>query len=190
MNMRIFSAAAAVLLLLGAPAAEAATFDLSYTLSTGSTISTVLDGDLAGGLFTVSGVESLAVNGTAVPTAYTAFSLDGLVMGGTGEPGAFAVDGSYIDLYLWDLDPDSATASVFAIGYGDAYASLVAPTVIVSADLGGSPVSEAFDTGSYSGHLEGALGAVPEPASWGLMILGFTGAGAVLRRRRHGVFAA
>jgi hypothetical protein len=32
--------------------------------------------------------------------------------------------------------------------------------------------------------------AVPEPASWALMIVGFGGAGAMLRGRRRGVFAA
>ena len=36
----------------------------------------------------------------------------------------------------------------------------------------------------------GAGGAVPEPASWALMIVGFGAAGAMLRRRRAAVFAA
>lgn len=33
--------------------------------------------------------------------------------------------------------------------------------------------------------LEGTIAAVPEPATWAMMILGFGGVGATLRRRRH-----
>jgi hypothetical protein len=36
----------------------------------------------------------------------------------------------------------------------------------------------------------GAVGSVPEPATWGLMILGFGGIGAVLRRRRTSLAVA
>jgi opacity protein-like surface antigen len=38
---------------------------------------------------------------------------------------------------------------------------------------------------SYAGNLNLAPVAVPEPATWGLMIMGFGGMGAVLRRRRQ-----
>lgn len=43
---------------------------------------------------------------------------------------------------------------------------------------------------SYAGTLNLTAVGVPEPATWGLMILGFGGVGALLRRRRQGaVFA-
>jgi hypothetical protein len=41
-----------------------------------------------------------------------------------------------------------------------------------------------YGAGSFLG------GAVPEPASWAMMLVGFGGLGAVLRRRRRAVFAA
>ena len=41
------------------------------------------------------------------------------------------------------------------------------------------------DAASYSGTLNLSPVAVPEPATWGLMIMGFGGMGAVLRRRRQ-----
>jgi len=41
------------------------------------------------------------------------------------------------------------------------------------------------DAASYSGTLNLSPAAVPEPATWGLMIVGFGGMGAVLRRRRQ-----
>lgn len=45
---------------------------------------------------------------------------------------------------------------------------------------------------SYSGVVTFApsMGAVPEPATWGLMIAGFGGAGAMLRRRQRTAVAA
>jgi len=42
-------------------------------------------------------------------------------------------------------------------------------------------------TGSYSGTIN--VQAVPEPATWAMMLLGFAGIGMVLRRRRHPVLA-
>lgn len=40
-------------------------------------------------------------------------------------------------------------------------------------------------SGSYSGNLSFSPNAVPEPTTWALMITGFGGAGAMLRRRRR-----
>ncbi len=39
--------------------------------------------------------------------------------------------------------------------------------------------------GSFSGTLSFAMTAMPEPASWAMMIVGFGGIGAMLRRRRR-----
>ena len=52
------------------------------------------------------------------------------------------------------------------------YQSIDAPTAGV---VGGSGVGQAVSVGS----------AVPEPASWALMIIGFSTAGALLRRERR-----
>lgn len=38
--------------------------------------------------------------------------------------------------------------------------------------------------GSYGGNVTFAAGAIPEPATWGMMILGFGAVGAAVRRRR------
>jgi hypothetical protein len=48
----------------------------------------------------------------------------------------------------------------------------------------GSPTQEVLDPGTVD---PSALGLVPEPAGWALMVLGFGGAGAMLRRRRAGI---
>ncbi len=44
--------------------------------------------------------------------------------------------------------------------------------------------------GVNTGTIGAGLGAVPEPATWGLMIMGFGGIGAMLRRRRQAVAVA
>ena len=38
--------------------------------------------------------------------------------------------------------------------------------------------------GEFSGDLTFAAGAVPEPATWAMMLLGFAGIGSVVRRRK------
>ena len=58
----------------------------------------------------------------------------------------------------------------------------------VNLDFGGAQVTSIdFNSTSYSFEVDnfaGAAGGVPEPATWGLIILGFGAMGAVLRRRR------
>jgi hypothetical protein len=44
-------------------------------------------------------------------------------------------------------------------------------------------------TGSYGGNVAFQAGAVPEPATWALMLLGFGAVGWQIRRRRHPVLA-
>lgn len=53
-------------------------------------------------------------------------------------------------------------------------------------DFGANPVNQIlFKSGGNSFEFDSlAAGGVPEPAAWGLMILGFGGIGATLRRRR------
>jgi len=48
-----------------------------------------------------------------------------------------------------------------------------------------------LDSGSYSGTLnvQSIRGAVPEPATWAMMLLGFAGVGFAMRRRRRPVLA-
>lgn len=66
-----------------------------------------------------------------------------------------------------------------------------------NAEFGFTNANPAFDTTGgqladfSAGNLTGSFaGVVPEPGTWALMILGFGGAGAMLRRRRHAFVAA
>jgi hypothetical protein len=45
------------------------------------------------------------------------------------------------------------------------------------------------NSGNISGNAALGMAAVPEPATWGLMLLGFGGMGMMLRRRRRPTLA-
>jgi hypothetical protein len=50
-----------------------------------------------------------------------------------------------------------------------------APTMVTGLEMGGN---------QYAFEIDNISGGVPEPATWALMILGFGGTGALLRRKR------
>ena len=72
---------------------------------------------------------------------------------------------------------------------------LDAPYFYSTLQSGLNPVSSNIHSADFNGsaytdliRIEGApVAVVPEPATWGLLILGFGGIGALLRRRRHQV---
>jgi hypothetical protein len=142
-----------------------------------------LDGDTY-----YSDVFTLSLNGTAIYSG----TFD---MGG-GSPGADTVFVSA---------PGATTSPTVTYGYfSGGYVDISTPLNLVS---GQNTLTFAYDSpGHDTGHagpegfdnerwnlgdvtVNGAAftpgtGAVPEPAAWALMILGFGGVGAVLRRRR------
>lgn len=84
-----------------------------------------------------------------------------------------AADGSS---FLLTGDPTGANGSDFTLGQ-----------VQVNADGSTTPV---IYPGPNGGPSALTITAVPEPAAWALMLAGFGGLGAVLRRRRSGLLAA
>lgn len=98
----------------------------------------------------------------------------------------------------------AANSSFLAGGFtgsaGDAITRFATATTVAGITLGSSRFDvtgaftapnetqgDTFDDGYFGPNFNGALaetGGVPEPATWGLMIMGFGGIGALLRRRR------
>ena len=100
--------------------------------------------------------------------------------------GASYLGGDSLDFYSLITLSASANAGPPNLGYYpgtlDAY---IDPSIFFSADLDLSNYS--LSVGGVGSPLTagGAAGGVPEPAAWALMLVGFGGIGAAIRRRRH-----
>ncbi len=77
--------------------------------------------------------------------------------------------------------PGGSTGGARTVDVGGNYSN----TWLVSANTGSADRDDGFKLYSIT-----AITAVPEPTSWALMLVGFAGMGAVLRRRRAGFAAA
>ena len=98
------------------------------------------------------------------------------------------------------LDCASPTAVTFNVGYGFQLFNLAGFNNLSSVTIGqqmiGAPGHQRVEEGYLAiddvryvvGDSGGGL--VPEPGTWALMLVGFGGLGAMLRRRRHAIIAA
>jgi hypothetical protein len=117
-----------------------------------------------------------------------------MVANGVPGPGGVAPGFSYDNLFYPGGSPQTATDYPFSGGFLDIYglvfttSSNVAVNFWSNGDLGGLTYGAGFTDGvdvlDYVGGISAS--AVPEPATWGMMILGVGMAGAALRRRRAG----
>ena len=95
-------------------------------------------------------------------------------------------NGSY--LHDFDLTLASSYSGAFLTANGSTATG--ARNALVAGLLGGQAYANIHDAVFPGGEIRGQLTAVPEPASWALMIAGFGLTGAALRRRRvHFVLA-
>jgi hypothetical protein len=167
-----------------------------FTLSSAATV-------LSGSFVTLDG-------GVGGPTVNWAFYG---VNGDTSLPGLLLASGSSSDVHSGDLGGGCCGLAAIRTSFNISSVSLAAssyyfavqyvtPTFqnYLSQGVANSGAAETHDGGSnWSANYQGlggdavalydtALpGGVPEPATWGLMLVGFGGLGAVLRRRRSQV---
>lgn len=121
-----------------------------------------------------------------------------IVANGVPGPGGLAPGFSYDNLFYPGGSPQTATDYPFSGGFLDIYglvfttSSNVAVNFWSNGDLGGLTYGAGFTDGvevlDYAGGITAS--AVPEPATWGMMILGVGVAGGALRRRRAGTATA
>lgn len=129
--------------------------------------------------FTLNGAESLVIN-VANPNSLSLLTINQNVLGG---PTAFA------DKIVWNFGSsiqnirftNAFYGSVLAINSNVSNTNFIQGSVAVKRfDRGGEGMNGEIHLGAYDG---ASLAAVPEPATWGMMIAGFGMIGAVLRRR-------
>jgi hypothetical protein len=136
-------------------------------------------------------------------------STDGLLETNTGAATIFTASGAALDQLTFTLVTGAFTSAEFNLENGDPKAFSVTLTtssgatkVISLTNANGSNVfdiigdpGETFTSASFSSSGGGfvdfkqlrlvlAAGAVPEPGTWALMLLGFGGIGMAMRRRR------
>jgi opacity protein-like surface antigen len=164
------AAASAVALLASASAASATEFNFNWHDTTtgadgGASASGVFDAtDNGSGVFTVTGV-------TGVQTLNSISSnITGLSTYGSADQKLFTTGAEPLDFN--GISYNTETLGAFNIGF-----------------VNGNGLMRGSEVQNPSGTIEGAhditfsatAGAVPEPASWALMIMGFGGVGAMLR---------
>jgi hypothetical protein len=136
----------------------------------------------------------LTINGVTkeYPPAYF-----GEVQVGDGNGGPFPHTTDYMSHWIW-LDPNDSDSQLrlgFASLTGDLFhtTEYTAPfDITISPPLLGSGTFHLLRDGFAYGDLsvqrvwlEAAAPAIPEPATWAMMLLGFAAVGAAVRRQRH-----
>jgi len=148
---------------------------------------------------TGTGVNVFNINGTDTPNWSSLYALK---FAGTGTGAIVNVWGSsltnFVNLNFGSLSADQVIfnfmdADTVTLNGMNVNGSILAPGALVN--IQGGSVAGAVVSGSF--HSEGATiggngftpvtqGAVPEPATWLLMILGFGAMGVMMRRQRRG----
>ena len=161
--------------LRGNPSSGATTVDASITRSGGGSIS------LQGTAYTNSDPGRPAPATTVIYGIDTV--TDSLMTSAAPNGGVYRSVGSLgvglTGANLTGFDISGAT--------GKAYLSIDSAFYAVNLATGATRFIDTIGSGPLVGFT--ATGAVPEPATWGMMILGFGIVGSTLRRRRHSAFA-
>jgi hypothetical protein len=85
----------------------------------------------------------------------------------------------------FDLTMASSYNPAFITAEGGTVAG--AEAALVSALVAGETYINIHTTGDPGGEIRGFLSAVPEPATWAMMLLGFAGLGILFRQSRRKV---
>jgi PEP-CTERM motif len=150
---------------LVAASAQAAVFDFSYTFGDGSVATGVGEGTVQadGNTIDLFTVASFTVDGQSIDPAVA-------VSSGHSSPAIATFDGSFMDLLI----TDSTITFGLNLRSTQNLATIAPPPV-------GPPVHEIYDPAHWSI----TETAVPEPATWAMMGLGFAGIGALAYRARR-----
>jgi hypothetical protein len=179
-----FSMAAALSCALSIPV-SAATFNFSYNYADGTIISGSLGGSALGNYFTVNTLTDFSVNGLdqySFINSIALFSVDAYLGLGSGHNGnstpVVTIDGNYMDfLAIFNSGP-----------YGLIFSAANATTQYVPDDFSSFFIPEMASTDTPfvpSSYHASLAGAVPEPATWAMMLVGMGSIGFAMRRRAN-----
>ncbi len=165
--------------------AQATTATFSYNNGTDPVIGGKLEGTLSGNRFTVTAVDALTLDGTAISWTPVAFgSMDGFMASGydpshtASTTGVVTVDGSFMDFAVTDYSASSAFG--FAVGDATALLGFGMPTWYNSGVVGTFVASDwSFNPTAASPSPTPA----PEPMSVALFGAGLSGLAAARKRR-------
>jgi uncharacterized membrane protein YccF (DUF307 family) len=156
----------------------------------------------------IAGLASL-LTAVATPASAAVFMLGNFSAGFSTSYGNSSVVGGVInDTFNFTTDSGGASGSVISVaqsGKDIALTSVMLDGILFTQTLGGptelwqlalTNITSGAHTitvlgnwdasgGSYGGQLDFSVSAVPEPATWGLMLLGFGVAGMAMRGRRN-----
>jgi hypothetical protein len=184
---KIFGLAAAAALFVGvlAPKAEASVFDITFTssqLTISAQATAVLDAD--GTDYDITGIAGNVRSGA---NSYLIGGLSGVAgtVGNVQSLGSFTFDNVITNVggvLQWDYNGLAVTAGPSAYVYNvftDSFYGINNALLTTDPAVGpNAAFEETLGTGTIS--------AVPEPATWAMMILGFLGLGVVGFRRKAG----
>jgi hypothetical protein len=208
MKMKLLAAAAAGVLALTFGTAASAT--TTFTLSTGnaaisgypppygtvnvnlvdSTHATIdfLSAVAGGYYFTSAQVADVNVNATSWTVSGLTGNGGALTNGGSNNADGFGLFNQTFDQF----DGFSSKSSTISFTLTNTSGSWLTDAAVLTPNASGNSVAAHIgvcaDAGCTSfvstGFATGGGGPIPEPATWAMMILGFGGVGAMLRRRR------
>jgi hypothetical protein len=165
------------------PSAHASELDFSYKLPTGNVLSGVLDGTLLsnGNTFDVTSVDSLFVNGAAVPLPTHVVSADDAygIYGVSSDLAAVSLNGSYMNLYA------SYGNDAFEFAVGDAMAAKYWGDKYEGATpvYGGQGTYPDYNPADWSASIVAPVATTPEPSSFVLLGTGVLGLAGATRRK-------
>ena len=147
---------------------------ITYDTSTG--LVSDLTGSLNGNAITFISLNDPLVNQNAPGSGFSTYH---------GVPNSGGADFIFDDLY-----PQTATSAaiLFSTGLGSTetvYEIEVGPNPGYNLRYFTSPQNLVYDYGAFTVSAVPEVAAVPEPSTWAMMILGFTGVGFMAYRRRN-----
>lgn len=176
-------AAIGCMLLMAAPPAAAdpisftgSVTGLSYVLGAG--------GDKCAPLPFLSGIDPASTVGHSNLGDFTLRTETCIALGGGRSLGTFIIDFG-ADQFSGSFDGGSTPTDVALISNTDWLFTILAGTGRFADASGMFEGTGTADATTRPTHVVINFAAVPEPATWGLMILGFGGVGVAMRRRRR-----